>query len=255
MYDYVTAPAPRFLLRFIELQRLLERMGLFSGRDLHVAELGPGLGDVAEWVADNGAVSSLRLIESSVEARNVLQQRFQGNKKVDIEESLSVEIKPVDVFMVFEVIEHIQSDVAMLKKVRQVIKPGGILVGSVPAYMKKWQSVDDVAGHVRRYERDEIEAKLRQAGFSTVEVMTYGFPVTNLMYPLRQLYFFMLARRASDRSLEESTGKSGISRGFVSLFNKRLIFTLIKIFSPLQRIPVLRECGDGFIFVARVPLD
>lgn len=253
MIDHVTAPAPRFLLRFIEVKRLMAHMGLFSQRDLDVAELGPGLGDVAAWVADSESVSRVRLIESSVDARKALKERFQCNRKVAIEESLSDEIKPVDLFMVFEVLEHIESDLLMLRNIRQIMKPGAVLVGSVPAYMKKWQSVDDVAGHVRRYERKELEVKLKESGFTDVAVMAYGFPVTNLMYPLRQLYFSLLARKSFERSLEESTGKSGISRGFVSLFNKKFVLFLMEVMAPLQRIPVLRESGDGFIFVAKAP--
>lgn len=248
--EYITAPAPRFLLRFIEVERILNRSKVFSGGHITVAELGPGLGDIAAWIADKDTVCEVRLIESSSEAQNILKQRFIDNNKVSVISEFANGVTPADLFLTFEVLEHIENDAAMLGAIHSVMRSGALLVGSVPAYMKKWQSVDDVAGHVRRYEREEIERKLLQAGFSNIVIETYGFPVTNILFPLRQIYFNLLASRAAGRSKEESTGKSGISRGLLMGINKAAIYNAMRVAAPLQRIPLLRNMGDGFIFYA-----
>jgi SAM-dependent methyltransferase len=83
-----------------------------------------------------------------------------------------------DVALLSEVLEHIEDDVAMLKNVRELLARDGRLVITVPAHMALWTQWDVVAGHVRRYERAELLAKLSQAGFVPERVRTWGFPVT-----------------------------------------------------------------------------
>lgn len=251
MIEYITAPAPRFLLRILEVDRILRRLKVFSGKAVAVAEIGPGLGDVAAWIADKDSVGSVHLIESSIDAKEILKQRFFLNNKVVISGELKERVTPVDLFLTFEVLEHIEDDAVMLSAIHASMRPGAVFIGSVPAYMKKWQSVDDVAGHVRRYERKELEKKLTQAGFSEVVIETYGFPVTNILFPLRQIYYGFLASKSAGRSLSESTGKSGISRGLLMGINKASVYNILRCVAPLQRTPVLRNMGDGFIFYAR----
>jgi len=83
-----------------------------------------------------------------------------------------------EVALLSEVLEHIDDDVEMLKSVHGLVARNGRLVITVPAHMALWTQWDVVAGHVRRYERAELLAKLTQAGFAPERVRTWGFPVT-----------------------------------------------------------------------------
>lgn len=84
----------------------------------------------------------------------------------------------------FDVVEHVDDDLAFLENVRALLRPGGRVYVTVPAYRWLW-SVDDVrAGHYRRYSRGEIVARLEQAGF-VVERATYLFSF--LVLPLLAL--------------------------------------------------------------------
>ncbi|MEX2259473.1 MAG: methyltransferase domain-containing protein [Woeseia sp.] len=101
-----------------------------------------------------------------------------------------------DCFIACEVMEHIDDDAAFLRKIRDVLKPGGQAIISVPARVKYWSVHDELVGHVRRYEKAELIEKTTGAGFSSVRVISYGFPWVNIL----SLPRIWLARRSiSDR--------------------------------------------------------
>jgi SAM-dependent methyltransferase len=71
-----------------------------------------------------------------------------------------------------EVLEHVVDDRAALSELARVMKPGGMLVCTVPRSWPEricWKLSDEyhaqAGGHVRIYERPELEGKLASAGF------------------------------------------------------------------------------------------
>ena len=83
-----------------------------------------------------------------------------------------------DLVTCLDVIEHTDDDVAALRELRRVTRPGGRLVVSVPAHPRVWSRHDEVNGHRRRYTRRTLGAAAEAAGWS-VERMT-GFNVVYL---------------------------------------------------------------------------
>ena len=72
-----------------------------------------------------------------------------------------------------EVLEHIRDDQRALHEIARVLRPGGLLAVTVPAWLPEricWRLSDDYhdvpGGHVRIYTRPELEAKLRRAGLT-----------------------------------------------------------------------------------------
>jgi SAM-dependent methyltransferase len=70
-----------------------------------------------------------------------------------------------------EVLEHIPADARALAEIARVLRPGGLLAVTVPAWLPEricWRLSDDYhdipGGHVRIYTRHELAAKLRGAG-------------------------------------------------------------------------------------------
>jgi hypothetical protein len=51
------------------------------------------------------------------------------------------------------------------------LKPGGVLVVTVPYQKRFWAEDDEYVAHVRRYDPGELEQKLQRAGFQ--EITTY----------------------------------------------------------------------------------
>jgi dolichyl-phosphate beta-glucosyltransferase len=71
-----------------------------------------------------------------------------------------------------DVLEHHARPERILSEVNRVLRPGGTLVVTVPAFQWMWSYADHVLGHYRRYTRPELAASLRTAGF-TVDRVTY----------------------------------------------------------------------------------
>lgn len=89
--------------------------------------------------------------------------------------------------VLFDVLEHIEDDVALLRQVKRLLKLGGRLYVSVPAYGWLWSKEDDEANHLRRYTLDTLRKRLEMAGF-VVEYATYFFAV--LVIPILLLRSF-----------------------------------------------------------------
>jgi dolichyl-phosphate beta-glucosyltransferase len=71
-----------------------------------------------------------------------------------------------------DVLEHHARPEQILAEVRRILRPGGTLVVTVPAFQWMWSYADHVLGHYRRYTRAELEGDLRRAGFA-VDRVTY----------------------------------------------------------------------------------
>lgn len=64
-----------------------------------------------------------------------------------------------------DVIYHVQDDAAALRQFFRVLRPGGAVVLNVPAYRWLWSYHDEATHARRRYGRDELLTKIREAGF------------------------------------------------------------------------------------------
>ena len=64
-----------------------------------------------------------------------------------------------------DVLEHLSDDDRALSEVHRILKPGGALILSVPAYQHLWSAHDEALHHFRRYEKAGLNQVLRRAGF------------------------------------------------------------------------------------------
>lgn len=80
----------------------------------------------------------------------------------------------------FDVIEHLPNDEEVLRKMMQMLTPGGYLFITVPAHPSLWSYFDESAHHCRRYELAELQTKLANTGFK-IEFLTHYM---SLSFPL-----------------------------------------------------------------------
>ncbi len=95
-----------------------------------------------------------------------------------------------DVVVCNDVIEHIDDDRKAIKNLWSFVKPGGMLVITVPAHSFLYCQRDEAWGHFRRYDRHELVQKVAETT-GTVKFITYwnfiGFFVYLLMEKLLKL--------------------------------------------------------------------
>jgi SAM-dependent methyltransferase len=70
--------------------------------------------------------------------------------------------------LALDVVEHHAQPERMLAEAARVLRPGGVLVVTVPAYDWMWSYADHVLGHYRRYTRARLREDVRRAGFEVV---------------------------------------------------------------------------------------
>ena len=104
----------------------------------------------------------------------------------------------------FDVVEHIADQEAILHEVHRVLRPGGVLCVTVPAYRWLWSSEDEVAGHHRRYTLQRLVDVLGRCGFEA-KLQTYLFaPLTVPVFLMRSLPH-RLHRRSDSAVVENAT--------------------------------------------------
>ena len=126
----------------------LDRLPLPAGA--RVLDAGCGSGRTLQDLQAYGEVSGIELSELAAEhARG----RELGKVHVGRVEELPWEDRAFDLVTCLDVLEHTPDDIAALRELRRVTKPGGWLLLTVPAYPALWSTHDVVNHHYRRYTR------------------------------------------------------------------------------------------------------
>lgn len=73
----------------------------------------------------------------------------------------------------FDVLEHVDDDVGVLRGLRRALRPGGHLLLTVPQYPALWSDADEHAHHVRRYRRRELVERVTGVGFDVVRTTSF----------------------------------------------------------------------------------
>lgn len=85
-----------------------------------------------------------------------------------------------DLVTFFDVLEHIEDHAGFLREVRRILKPGGFIFLSVPAYPFLWSEHDVSLHHKRRYLDSTLKQVVEESGFEIVRqsyAMAAVFPL------------------------------------------------------------------------------
>jgi SAM-dependent methyltransferase len=112
-------------------------------------------------------------VDISEDALAFCRERGLDKVKLGAAEDLPYDDGTFDLVTAFDVVEHMDDDLAGLKEMRRVLRPGGRVLLFVPTFMFLWGLQDDVSHHRRRYRLPELARVLQQAGFK-IERTTYA---------------------------------------------------------------------------------
>jgi ubiquinone/menaquinone biosynthesis C-methylase UbiE len=89
-----------------------------------------------------------------------------------------------DCVTALDIIEHLDRDRDALGEIRRVLRPGGHLLATVPAFMSLWSSHDEALHHQRRYVAPQFRALVESVGLTVLKVsyvVTSLFPIVWLL--------------------------------------------------------------------------
>lgn len=250
IFDFLVTPAPRYLMRLALIEQLVMRLpaGVRS-----FLEIGPGMGDTSLYLSRHFPEADGLLLDFSDDCIEILRQRTANNPHLRLMTGDLMSMpqeQHYDLIVACEVLEHIADDKAALGIVSKLLSPDGYFIFSAPAFMRKWQHVDEYAGHCRRYERAELLEKFTASGLHIETMWCFGFPITQLLFPLRELYYGM-SRRGQHLSKEDATKRSGIERPLIGRTSATLLAHLLRPFYILQNCVKQTDLGDGFLVLAQ----
>ncbi|SDR05294.1 Methyltransferase domain-containing protein [Rhizobiales bacterium GAS113] len=94
---------------------------------------------------------------------------------------LSSDFCKADLAVSYMVMEHVADDVGFLRKISEFTKPNGTVIVAVPGRRDCWTIEDETVGHLRRYDRCDLEEVMRTAGLHDIDVRSVAVPTANLL--------------------------------------------------------------------------
>lgn len=192
--------------------------------DADILEIGCGTGGNLEMLGRFGNVLGLEMHEEAVEyARSSTGHDVQAGFLPD---KIPFDRK-FDLICMLDVVEHIEDDRTALSTLNQMLKPGGRVVITVPAYQWMFGKHDRLLHHFRRYSRRTL-ADLMSATGINVEKIGY---FNTFMFPIAVLAFI------TDRVMpvEKCTGYDVPAKWLNATFYH--IFRLERLFIDKLRLP------------------
>ncbi len=136
-----------------------------------VLDVGAGLGVFTELALDAGA--EVVACEPDPEFVATLRERVGARAGATVREETAESLDPgsgFDSAICFNVLEHVPDDEGALRRIRELLRPGGRLLLLVPAHPRLHGAYDGAVGHERRYTGAGLRNALVGAGFALDEL-------------------------------------------------------------------------------------
>jgi SAM-dependent methyltransferase len=128
-------------------------------------EIGSGLGDYAlEWAPH---LPRFTATEADPDRLIALKERLADHPTIEVRQMLLPHDEAGGEYSAavsYNVLEHIEEDVAALRSMRDLVRPGGAVIIIVPAFQFAMSPADIATGHVRRYTKRTLGAAMTEAG-------------------------------------------------------------------------------------------
>ena len=176
-----------------------------------ILEIGCGTGHNLPMLATFGEVDAIEIDDAS---RAIASERLgKPVGAAPLPELPGVERGAYDMVAVLDVVEHIEDDVAALKAMASLLKPGGTILIAVPAHQWMWSAHDVVNHHHRRYSKDTLNAAIAAAGLKARKMCWFN----SLLFPLAAAARIVGRMRGKDDS-DDSPPAAPLNWAFEKVF-------------------------------------
>lgn len=180
--------------------------------DLKLADIGCGTGALTKELERYGECAGIDFSEQAVafcKSRGVCDVRLGSAEQTGLES------ESLDAVICLDVLEHLPEDTKGIAEIYRILKPGGIAIVFVPAFLSLWGVTDELSHHYRRYRLPEIAGKFEPKDFTILcrsYFNTFLFPAIALVrITVRLLHIPM--------GSENATGTGVLNEFFYHVFN------------------------------------
>lgn len=149
---------------------------LKSKKRLKILNLGAGTGDDLPVISQFGEIY---VIDIDPDALELIPQKFIFDKKLCDASHIFYPDNFFDLIVAFDVLEHIEDDVLVIKEIYRVLKPEGVFIFTVPAFNFLYSFHDRALSHFRRYNKRALKNRL--LNFKCIKL---GYWVFSLFLPV-----------------------------------------------------------------------
>jgi 2-polyprenyl-3-methyl-5-hydroxy-6-metoxy-1,4-benzoquinol methylase len=197
-----------------QYEAVMEMMGHAGGKTF--LEIGCGPGSLSSRLCEKGwrgvgiDFSTTAIAEAETNLGAYIQSGRYRLMRGDIFD-IDLGNEKFDVGLSMMVMEHVANHVAFVRRIVDFIKPGGHVIVGVPGRRDRWGIEDETVGHLRRYDRGDLQQTLVAAGLTDVTVWSVAVPVANMLFHFGN--FFIRNSSEVDKlsqSAREQTEASGV---------------------------------------------
>ena len=207
-------------------------------------ELGAGRGQLSSLLLEKGLDGIAYDLNEGACRENIASNtdfindgRFEVRNSSFLDGSLPED--SADIVITSMMLEHLTEDAvaATTEAAASALRTGGRFVVIVPAGPQYWGVEDDVAGHLRRYTREDLGEICAGTNLRLTHMAGLTFPVSNVLLPLSNLIVTKVeSRRVADQSVQQRTIRSGNREIPLKTSFPRLLKPLLsyRTFAPLH---------------------
>lgn len=186
-----------FTARAEIVRRLIDRLIDPADKKAMIVDVGCGTGGMVHALTTERRILGIDDSEIAIEKARSLYPDSEYICGDIFTDHAGIDDQPVELFLLMDVLEHIDDDHGFLARLVDRLPTGGKILITVPADMDLWSEHDILAHHKRRYDRAGLEATWRDLPVSVLCLSAFN----------SRLHFIVKSVRAIKRRIKSSNSK------------------------------------------------